>query len=162
MRGDDIKSEWARILQNPPQVYYGMPHAKLIMLGPHRPVRARWPIVGDGDRVKEKLYNIRKKAMAGSLDRLWAVGYEDGWLPENRSAGRGRGRTVQQATTATAIEETSTPRRTKAKAVKRKQVVEVVIAPRRVYSRVPSETEVDEGMYFYISYVSLLNRSHTC
>lgn len=159
MRAEDIKLEWARILQNPPDVYYSMPHAKLIMLSPHRPERARWPIVGDGEDVKEQLYNIRRMAMSGALDRLWALGYEDGWLPEARAPPRTRGRTTQPVVSGS--EPASTSSRARAKQAKPKKIVEVVMRPRKTYSRVPSETEEDEGSYLKDFSVSSLNSPST-
>lgn len=143
MSANAIKAEWDRILANPPDNYYGMPHAKLLILGHAREARAKWPIIGDGDKVKERIYRIRKAAQAGSLARLWAVGYEDGWICDSK---------IRLAVSETAANEEDpdpTPRKAKAKAKgkakKASPVREVVVLSRKSYSRAPTDTEDDEG-----------------
>lgn len=141
MAANEIKREWDRILANPPKNYYGMPHAKLLVLGLNRRMRSKWPIVGDGTEVKERIYNLRKNAEAGSLPRLWAVGYEDGWVVD-----RSRLSAVPDLLTIEQEETTPSPRRARAKSNKPLPAVEVVVPARKAYSRVPTDTEDDEGL----------------
>lgn len=140
MAAAEIKREWDRILANPPQNYYGMPHAKLLVLGTTRKEREKWPMVGDGTDVKERIYRTRKNAEAGSLARMWAVGYEAGWFVERSGLSA-----APDPMTPEDQQTPLTPRKAKAKPKKAVHSVEVVMPPRKAYSRVPTDTEEDEG-----------------
>lgn len=81
----EIKDNWEAIMANPPETYFSLPHAKLAKMNKEgkRPVRARWPLLGeDPEEVTLDLYNVYSDAKTGVLPRLWAVGYDDGWIKE--------------------------------------------------------------------------------
>ena len=67
----------------PPQLYYGVPHKKLLAVDDERPSRGRFPHIGTGKEVEQRLCEILKDAKDQKLPRLWAVGYNDVWTRSN-------------------------------------------------------------------------------
>ena len=147
-------------MAEPPANYFGVPHAKVAKMNKdgNRPVRERWPYLGeDNDEVTLELYNVYSDATNGLLSRLWAVGYDDGWIKEVNSEtkpkGRPRSTTVKAVLSAEAALEVrivaqkpAAPTAAKSRSGGARQTNPTQQA-RRAYSRVPEDSGADNGTF---------------